>query len=162
RRRRGEVDLRAAAARVRRVPLLRPPRGCRGALDTYPPWAPGPAARVLGAGRAGTAAGARTPTGGRGAGPRGRGAGPGGRGRGRIRGRRGAVRTEEPVAAGTARFQREEARVPQLPPVLQGGRHEWRGRAAVEPGGRRLPAHRASRPAVGLLIAGGGPRAHPP
>ena len=40
-----------------------------------------------------------------------------------------------------ARLQREEARLPQLPAVLQGGRHQRRGRPAVEPGRRRLPAH---------------------
>ena len=61
---------------------------------------------------------------------------------GRRRRRGGAVRSEEPASQGTARLQREEARLPQLPPVLQGGRHQRRGRSAVEPRRRRLPAHR--------------------
>ena len=39
----------------------------------------------------------------------------------------GAVRSEESAAQGAARLQREEARLPQLSPVLQGGRdqREW-------------------------------------
>ena len=43
---------------------------------------------------------------------------------GRRRRPGGAVRSEEPAAPGAARLQREEARLPQLPAVLQGGRDQ--------------------------------------
>jgi uncharacterized protein (TIGR00288 family) len=59
--------------------------------------------------------------------------------RGRRRG--GVVRPQEPGTQGRAGLQREEARLPQLPAVLQGGGDGRRGAPGVEPGGRRLSAH---------------------
>src|SRR5690606_33859536 len=53
-----------------------------------------------------------------------------------------AVRPQGPASPGAAGLQREETRLPQLPAVLPGGRHQWGGRARVEPAGRRLPADR--------------------
>lgn len=58
-------------------------------------------------------------------------------------------------SAGPPGVQREEARLPQFPPVRQGRRDRRRGHPGVERGGRRLPAH----PPAGLTgEAVGGPR----
>ena len=64
--------------------------------------------------------------------------------------------SEEPAAPGPARLQREEARLPQLPAVLQGRRHRRRGRPALEPRSRRLPADNPNLTAPPRLLSPAG------
>ena len=121
RRRRREDNLGAAAAGVRRVPLLRPPGGCRDPADAYPARPPGPA---RGHGAAAGGAGTRNPA-----------------GRGRIRTRRRHARRPRRPDRGrsSAQFQRRGHRLDAQAHPAPEGSDLQRGRLRV-PRLRRTPA----------------------